>query len=349
MKAFLIAGLVASTFLSPAAFAAEKTGATDISTAVATSGSANFQRGDRRRGGERAAGQETAGQSGNDRQGNANRGDRRADRGGGQNAWRQPVQQPQPQMPVNRRADGSSSQSQPQPQWRDNRREQGRGDRDDNRWQRNDGQRNGAGRDDTITSSRVQRDNRELQSADTQNQSRDDRYGNGFDRERGTWDRNDRGYDDRYGNGFDRNEGRWNDRNDRNDRDNVRRDDYRDNRDRNDRNDRYDNRRDEQRWNNSWRNDRRYDWRGHRSQYRDHYRRPSRYYAPVRNHRYSRFSIGLYIGSGFYHQNYWLNDPWEYRLPPVHGPYRWVRYYDDVLLIDVRNGYVVDVINDFFW
>jgi Ni/Co efflux regulator RcnB len=44
-----------------------------------------------------------------------------------------------------------------------------------------------------------------------------------------------------------------------------------------------------------------------------------------------------------------LNDPWQYRLPPVHGPYRWVRYYDDVLLIDVRNGYVVDVINDFFW
>jgi hypothetical protein len=26
-----------------------------------------------------------------------------------------------------------------------------------------------------------------------------------------------------------------------------------------------------------------------------------------------------------------------------------VRYYDDVLLIDVRNGYVVDVIHDFFW
>ena len=38
----------------------------------------------------------------------------------------------------------------------------------------------------------------------------------------------------------------------------------------------------------------------------------------------------------------------NYRLPPADGPYRWVRYYGDVLLVDVRNGYVVDVIHDFF-
>jgi Ni/Co efflux regulator RcnB len=102
------------------------------------------------------------------------------------------------------------------------------------------------------------------------------------------------------------------------------------------------------RWDNSWRNDRRYDWRGHRSRYRDHYRH-GRYYAPHHRHRYSRFSIGFYIGNAFYHDRYWLNDPWSYRLPEAYGPYRWVRYYDDVLLIDIRNGYVVDVIHDFFW
>jgi hypothetical protein len=28
---------------------------------------------------------------------------------------------------------------------------------------------------------------------------------------------------------------------------------------------------------------------------------------------------------------------------------RWVRYYDDVLLVDVYTGEVVDVIHDFFW
>jgi hypothetical protein len=28
---------------------------------------------------------------------------------------------------------------------------------------------------------------------------------------------------------------------------------------------------------------------------------------------------------------------------------RWIRYYDDALLVDIRDGYVVDVIHDFFW
>ncbi|WP_342449817.1 RcnB family protein [Sphingomonas jejuensis] len=36
-------------------------------------------------------------------------------------------------------------------------------------------------------------------------------------------------------------------------------------------------------------------------------------------------------------------------MPPAYGSYRWVRYYDDALLVDVRSGYVVDVIYDFFW
>ena len=112
-------------------------------------------------------------------------------------------------------------------------------------------------------------------------------------------------------------------------------------------NGRYD-RRDNDRWDRSWRSDRRYDWRGHRERYRSYYR-PGRYYAPDRYDRYRRFSIGIYLGSPFYSNRYWIADPWYYRLPPAHGPYRWVRYYDDVLLIDVRNGYVVDVIHDFFW
>jgi hypothetical protein len=47
--------------------------------------------------------------------------------------------------------------------------------------------------------------------------------------------------------------------------------------------------------------------------------------------------------------DYWINDPFYYRLPPAYGPYRWVRYYNDALLVDVRSGYVVDVIHDIFW
>lgn len=98
----------------------------------------------------------------------------------------------------------------------------------------------------------------------------------------------------------------------------------------------------------NWRNDRRYDWRGHRDRYRSYYS-PGRYYSPYRNRSYSRLSIGLFLGSGYYGSSYWINDPSYYRLPPAYGSYRWVRYYDDVLLIDLRSGRVVDVIYDFFW
>lgn len=110
-----------------------------------------------------------------------------------------------------------------------------------------------------------------------------------------------------------------------------------------DNDDRYD------RWNNNWRRDRRYDWRNYRSHNRDYYRLP-RYAHPYGyNYGYRRFSIGIFLDNLFYSDRYWINDPWDYRLPPTYGPYRWVRYYDDVLLVDLRNGRVVDVIYDFFW
>lgn len=134
----------------------------------------------------------------------------------------------------------------------------------------------------------------------------------------------------------------------RRDRSNDRREDWRDRRD--DRRDwARDHRRDYRDWNRNWRNDRRYDWRSYRNRYRSVYRPNVRYYAPYRNHRYSRLSIGIHLGSGFYGSRYWISDPWRYRLPPHRGYLRWIRYYDDVLLVDTRSGYVVDVIYGFFW
>ena len=102
-------------------------------------------------------------------------------------------------------------------------------------------------------------------------------------------------------------------------------------------------------WNRGWRNDRRYDWQRYRQSNRGLFR-GSRYYAPRGwGYGYQRFGIGISLFSGLYASNYWINDPWAYRLPPAYGSYRWVRYYDDALLVDVRSGYVVDVIHDFFW
>jgi Nickel/cobalt transporter regulator len=104
-----------------------------------------------------------------------------------------------------------------------------------------------------------------------------------------------------------------------------------------------------QRWNRDWRNDRRYDWERYRYSNRDLYRQP-RYSSPYGyNYRYQRFGIGITLESIFFGSRYRINDPWRYRLPDAQWPYEWVRYYDDVLLVDTRNGYIVDVIYDFFW
>lgn len=103
------------------------------------------------------------------------------------------------------------------------------------------------------------------------------------------------------------------------------------------------------RWNRDWRSDRRYNWQDWRGRNRSIYRLP-RYYAPRGYHYgYQRFGIGVTLGSILFAQNYWINDPWQYRLPPAYGPYRWVRYYNDALLVDLNSGQVVDVIYDIFW
>ena len=107
--------------------------------------------------------------------------------------------------------------------------------------------------------------------------------------------------------------------------------------------------RDHRQWDrHDWRRDNRYNWSGYRSQHRDLFR-AGRYYSPYNNYSYSRLSIGFFLNQDFYGQNYWINDPYQYRLPEAYGPYRWVRYYDDALLVDIYSGEVVDVIHDFFW
>lgn len=110
----------------------------------------------------------------------------------------------------------------------------------------------------------------------------------------------------------------------------------------------YNNNRDYRRWDNRWRDNRRYDWNSYR-RYNPSIFRMGMYYAPYRGYSYRRIGIGFFLDNLFFSSRYWINNPWDYRLPDVYGPYRWVRYYDDALLVDVRSGEVVDVINNFFW
>ncbi len=51
----------------------------------------------------------------------------------------------------------------------------------------------------------------------------------------------------------------------------------------------------------------------------------------------------------YYNQRYWIADPWRYRLPRPGMNQRWVRNYDDLMLVDVRRGIVIDVIRGFYW
>ena len=101
------------------------------------------------------------------------------------------------------------------------------------------------------------------------------------------------------------------------------------------------------RWDRDWRRDRRYDWSNYRNRYRSIFRL-GRYYDPY-GWGYRRFSIGFSLWPSYYGSSFWLNDPWQYRLPPAYGPYRWVRYFDDALLVDIYTGRVVDVIHNVFW
>ena len=103
----------------------------------------------------------------------------------------------------------------------------------------------------------------------------------------------------------------------------------------------------DRRWNNHWRGDRNYDWRNHRNRHRSIFRLGN-YWDPYGS-RYRRFSIGFSLFPSYYQSNFWLNDPWQYRLPPAYGPYRWVRYYNDALLVDIYTGQVVDVEYNVFW
>lgn len=94
----------------------------------------------------------------------------------------------------------------------------------------------------------------------------------------------------------------------------------------------------EQRWG-------RNDWREYRGRNRALYARGN-WRAPFR---YTQFRAGSRIAPSYYGQRYWIGNPGRYRLPPVGRNQHWVRHYNDVILIDTRRGYVVDVIRGFYW
>jgi len=106
-------------------------------------------------------------------------------------------------------------------------------------------------------------------------------------------------------------------------------------------------RRDTGNWDTNWRHDRRHDWRDYRNHHRSVFR-VGIYYDPF-GWNYQPYSVGWRLWPSYYSSRYWINDPWQYRLPYAPAGTQWVRYYNDAVLVDTWSGQVVDVIYNFFW
>ncbi|MGK2908193.1 MAG: RcnB family protein [Sphingobium sp.] len=88
------------------------------------------------------------------------------------------------------------------------------------------------------------------------------------------------------------------------------------------------------------------DWRDYRQSHRETYARGN-FRAPFRQ---QQWRPGARISPNYYGARYYINDPYRYRLPRAGGrDLRYVRHYDDVLLVNTRTGRVVQVYNRFFW
>jgi hypothetical protein len=101
-------------------------------------------------------------------------------------------------------------------------------------------------------------------------------------------------------------------------------------------------------WNHDWRRDNRYDWQRYRADNRGAFH-VGRYYPPYRGYNYRRVGVGYFLEALFFGQTYRIYDPWTYHLPAAYGPYQWVRYWDDAVLVNVYTGEVRDCLYDFFW
>lgn len=81
---------------------------------------------------------------------------------------------------------------------------------------------------------------------------------------------------------------------------------------------------------------------------RDRHRRVV-YVAPYRNWSYRPVNVGYRLRPDFYGSRYYINDYGAYRLARPARFHRWIRYGDDLLLVDIRNGRVLNVIHYRYW
>jgi Ni/Co efflux regulator RcnB len=83
---------------------------------------------------------------------------------------------------------------------------------------------------------------------------------------------------------------------------------------------------------------------------RRHYRARSGYSAPYRNWSYRPVGVGFQLQSGFYGSRYHVSDYHRFGARQPGRFQQWIRYGDDLLLVNVRTGRVLQVIRDrYYW
>ena len=76
--------------------------------------------------------------------------------------------------------------------------------------------------------------------------------------------------------------------------------------------------------------------------FRDH--RRTAYVAPYRGWSYRPVTVGFRLRPAFYSPRYYISDYGYYHLRAPHGRWlRWIRYGDELLLVNIRTGRVLQV------
>ncbi|MGF7155952.1 RcnB family protein [Novosphingobium gossypii] len=89
------------------------------------------------------------------------------------------------------------------------------------------------------------------------------------------------------------------------------------------------------------------DWRDYRRSNRQAFHRPA--YVGPRGYAYRPVAVGHRFDRAYYGDRYVVRDYARYRLPAPRAGHRWIRYNNDVVMVNPRSGRVVQVYNGFFW
>lgn len=89
------------------------------------------------------------------------------------------------------------------------------------------------------------------------------------------------------------------------------------------------------------------EWQDHRKANRNLYKKKA-YVAP-KGYKYKAVKVGAKLDRPLYAKPYWVTNYSTYRLPKLSKNLNYIRYGNDVLVVNMTNGRVTRVYDNFFW